>query len=438
MIPTTTGAATAVGLVLPRAQGQARRHRHPRADRQRLGGGPHGRSWASRPRVQAVNDAFREAAAGQLKGILDATDEELVSVDFNGNPHSSIVDLPSTALVDGNLVKVLAWYDNEWGYSSRVRDLIRYIGKIAVAEPRRSCPSSRWTSAGRRVFLRADFNVPLEGGAGHRRHAAHRGAADHPALRSSAAPPSCSPRTSAVPRAGPIRSTRSAPVAERLARAARPAGAAGPRLRGRRRSEALARALKPGEVLLLENLRFHPEEEANDDALRAARSPRWPTSTSTTPSRPRTAPTPRSRPSRATCSRPRPACSCARELEALGRILERPGAPAGRRAGRRQGLRQDRAGRAPARRRSTRSLIGGGMAFTFLRALGHGVGRVAASSPTASRRRAPTLEAARAPRRADRAAGRRRGGGRASTARRAARCRSARSRPSRWGSTSAR
>ena len=74
-----------------------------------------------------VNDAFREAATGRLKGILDATDEELVSADFNGNPHSSIVDLPSTAVMDGNLVKVLAWYDNEWGYSCRVRDLIRYM-----------------------------------------------------------------------------------------------------------------------------------------------------------------------------------------------------------------------------------------------------------------------------------------------------------------------
>jgi glyceraldehyde 3-phosphate dehydrogenase len=79
--------------------------------------------------VTAVNDAFREAAAGKLRGILDATDEELVSVDFNGNPHSSIVDLPSTAVIDGGLVKVLAWYDNEWGYSCRVRDLTRYIAK---------------------------------------------------------------------------------------------------------------------------------------------------------------------------------------------------------------------------------------------------------------------------------------------------------------------
>ena len=76
-----------------------------------------------------VNDAFREAAAGRLRGILDVTDEELVSCDFNGNPHSSIIDLPSTAVVDGGLVKVLAWYDNEWGYSCRLRDLIRFMAK---------------------------------------------------------------------------------------------------------------------------------------------------------------------------------------------------------------------------------------------------------------------------------------------------------------------
>ena len=76
-----------------------------------------------------MNEAYREAASGKLRGILDATDEELVSSDFNGNAHSSIIDLPSTALIEGNMVKVLAWYDNEWGYSSRVRDLIRFVAK---------------------------------------------------------------------------------------------------------------------------------------------------------------------------------------------------------------------------------------------------------------------------------------------------------------------
>jgi glyceraldehyde 3-phosphate dehydrogenase len=128
MIPTTTGAATAVGLVLPKLKGKldgiAIRVPTPNVSVVDL------TAELEKPAsVAAVNEAFREAAVGPLKGILDATDEELVSCDFNGNPHSSIVDLPSTALVDGNMVKVLAWYDNEYGYSSRVRDLIGFIGK---------------------------------------------------------------------------------------------------------------------------------------------------------------------------------------------------------------------------------------------------------------------------------------------------------------------
>jgi glyceraldehyde 3-phosphate dehydrogenase len=128
MIPTTTGAATAVGLVLPKLKGKLDgiAIRVPTANVSVVDLVAELDTSTS---PQAVNNAFREAAAGRLRGILDATDEELVSVDFNGNPHSSIVDLPSTALIEGNLIKVLAWYDNEWGYSSRVRDLIRMIGK---------------------------------------------------------------------------------------------------------------------------------------------------------------------------------------------------------------------------------------------------------------------------------------------------------------------
>jgi glyceraldehyde 3-phosphate dehydrogenase len=128
MIPTTTGAARAVGLVLPHLKGKLDgiAIRVPTANVSVVDLTVELSKPAS---VQAINEKFREAAAGGLRGILDATDEELVSVDFNGNPHSSIVDLPSTALVDGNMVKVLAWYDNEYGYSSRVRDLIRFIGK---------------------------------------------------------------------------------------------------------------------------------------------------------------------------------------------------------------------------------------------------------------------------------------------------------------------
>src|SRR2546423_5017400 len=128
MIPTTTGAATAVGLVLPHLKGKLDgiAIRVPTINVSVV---DLTAELAKPASVEQVNNAFREAAAGPLKGNLDATDEELVSSDFNGNPHSSIVDLPSTAIIEGNMLKVLAWYDNEFGYSSRVRDLIRYIGK---------------------------------------------------------------------------------------------------------------------------------------------------------------------------------------------------------------------------------------------------------------------------------------------------------------------
>src|SRR6058998_768861 len=128
MIPTTTGAATAVGLVLPELKGKldGLAIRVPTSNVSVVDLTAELEKPAT---VDAVNDAFREAAAGRLRGILEVCEEPLVSCDFNGNPHSSIVDLPSTALIEGNLVKVLAWYDNEWGYSCRVRDLIRFIAK---------------------------------------------------------------------------------------------------------------------------------------------------------------------------------------------------------------------------------------------------------------------------------------------------------------------
>ena len=126
MIPTTTGAATAVGLVLPKLKGKLDgiAIRVPTINVSVVDLVAELEHSAS---VAAVNDAFREAASGRLRGILDVCDEELVSSDFNGNPHSSIIDLPSTAAIEGTLVKVLAWYDNEWGYASRVRDLIRFV-----------------------------------------------------------------------------------------------------------------------------------------------------------------------------------------------------------------------------------------------------------------------------------------------------------------------
>jgi glyceraldehyde 3-phosphate dehydrogenase len=78
---------------------------------------------------EEVNAAFKAAADGKLKGILEYSEAELVSIDFRGNPHSSILDVPYTSVMDGDFVKVLSWYDNEWGYSSRCVDLLRYLGK---------------------------------------------------------------------------------------------------------------------------------------------------------------------------------------------------------------------------------------------------------------------------------------------------------------------
>jgi glyceraldehyde 3-phosphate dehydrogenase len=79
--------------------------------------------------AEAINAAFRKAAEGELKGILGFTDEPLVSVDFMSDPRSGIVDGLSTKVISGNLVKVLAWYDNEWGYSCRLVDLAKFVSR---------------------------------------------------------------------------------------------------------------------------------------------------------------------------------------------------------------------------------------------------------------------------------------------------------------------
>jgi glyceraldehyde 3-phosphate dehydrogenase len=80
--------------------------------------------------VEEINDALREAANGDLKGILAYSDEQLVSIDFNHNPHSSIVDTTFTRSVNPQMHKILAWYDNEWGYSNRILDLIVHVAKV--------------------------------------------------------------------------------------------------------------------------------------------------------------------------------------------------------------------------------------------------------------------------------------------------------------------
>jgi glyceraldehyde 3-phosphate dehydrogenase len=128
MIPTTTGAAKATALVIPEIEGKldgmALRVPTPDVSVVDLVA-----ELETDTTEEVVNEAFRQAASGSLAGILDLCDEPLVSVDFTGNPHSSIVDGPSTKIIDGGLVKVLSWYDNEWGYSQRVVDLALYIGE---------------------------------------------------------------------------------------------------------------------------------------------------------------------------------------------------------------------------------------------------------------------------------------------------------------------
>ncbi len=128
MIPTSTGAAKAVGLVLPEIKGKMHglSIRVPTPNVSLVDLVAEVERVAT---VDEVNNALRKAAEGELKGILGFCEEPLVSVDFNGNALSSIVDGPSTSVMDGTMVKVLAWYDNEWGYSCRVRDLIKYIAK---------------------------------------------------------------------------------------------------------------------------------------------------------------------------------------------------------------------------------------------------------------------------------------------------------------------
>jgi glyceraldehyde 3-phosphate dehydrogenase len=128
MIPTTTGAAKAVGLVLPELQGKldgcAIRVPTPNVSVVDLIA-----HLGTDTDPEQVNQAFRVAAAGPLQGILHLSEEPLVSIDHNGSPFSSVVDAPFTSVVDGRLVQILSWYDNEMGYSTRLKDLCEYVGQ---------------------------------------------------------------------------------------------------------------------------------------------------------------------------------------------------------------------------------------------------------------------------------------------------------------------
>lgn len=126
IIPTTTGAAKAVSLVLPELKGKltglSMRVPTPTVSVVDLVA-----DLEKNVTVEEVNAAMKRAAENELKGILEYCDEPLVSIDFKQNPHSSILDALSTMVIQDNMVKIIAWYDNEWGYSNRIVDLIKYM-----------------------------------------------------------------------------------------------------------------------------------------------------------------------------------------------------------------------------------------------------------------------------------------------------------------------
>ena len=127
IIPTTTGAAKAIQSIFPELKGKLNAYslRVPTPDGSIVDFTAEVQKHTS---VEEVNNAFKKAAEGELKGILQYIEEPVVSRDIVGNPHSSIFDSLLTQIVEGNLVKVVAWYDNEWGYSTRLVDLAEFIG----------------------------------------------------------------------------------------------------------------------------------------------------------------------------------------------------------------------------------------------------------------------------------------------------------------------
>jgi glyceraldehyde 3-phosphate dehydrogenase (phosphorylating) len=131
IIPTTTGAASAVGEVMPELKGKldgiSLRVPTPNVSCVDLAA-----ILGRTATTEEVNAAFKAAADGPLEGILEYVEAPLVSIDFRGNPHSSIIDAPYTKVMDGDFVKVLSWYDNEWGYSNRCVDLLRLLVKKGV------------------------------------------------------------------------------------------------------------------------------------------------------------------------------------------------------------------------------------------------------------------------------------------------------------------
>ena len=275
MIPTTTGAAKAVGEVLPQLKGKldgfSMRVPTPNVSVVDLAA-----LLDKTATADEVNAAFRAAAAGPLKGILAVEDAPLVSVDFRKNPNSSIIDSAYTKVMDGNFVKVLSWYDNEWGYSSRCVDLLTYMageGPVVLyvvrATARRSCRSSR----SRTSISRASGSSSASTSTCRSRTARSRTTRGFARRCRRSNTRSRRARRSirlashlGRPKGGPTPDLSLQPVATRLAELlGQPVAFAedcvGP---------AVAAARRARGVVLLENLRFHPEEEKNDDGVREA------------------------------------------------------------------------------------------------------------------------------------------------------------------------
>jgi glyceraldehyde 3-phosphate dehydrogenase len=126
MIPTSTGAAKLVGRLVPGLEGKIHGY-SMRVPTPSVSVIDFVCNTSRDVKPEEINEAFKKAANGPLKGIMEYCEEKLVSMDFKGNSNSSIIDAPSTMVIGGNMVKILAWYDNEWGYSCRVGDLVVFM-----------------------------------------------------------------------------------------------------------------------------------------------------------------------------------------------------------------------------------------------------------------------------------------------------------------------
>ena len=245
MIPTSTGAAKAVGLVLPelagRLDGVSIRVPTPNVSVIDF------KFVAKRATSKdEINGAVKRAAEQQLKGILGYTDAPNVSSDFNHDPHSSIFHMDQTKVMDGTLVRVMSWYDNEWGFSNRMVDTAVAMGKLGLIARIDRCVARAMKSfrtlddadvKGKRVLLRVDLNVPMQDGKVTDASRIERNGADHHRDRRQGRQGRSCCRISAGRRAA-TRRIRCKPVAAAVARNHRPADRLSPRT-------ASARSPKP-------------------------------------------------------------------------------------------------------------------------------------------------------------------------------------------------